>query len=124
MGLRDTFKNAADTAITVFGDVAETAWYYQEGSAIYNVSTGNVSSIDSRYMISAIFSKYKSSEIDNSAILPTDLKMTIAQKKFTPVPHQHDYLEKLENYASVRYEVMDYQQDPAGATWVIQLRKP
>lgn len=124
MGLKDTFKNAAETVITAVGDVAEEAHYYQTGSSLYDVSAGIVSSIDSKYLVSGVFSHYKAMEIDNSKVLPQDIKLKLAQKNAPMIPHVKDYLQRVENEVSVRYEVVDFEQDSAGAVWVMQLRKP
>jgi len=123
MGLRDTFKNAAQTALSAAGDVVENAHLYQEGSSVHNVSSGTVSTIDSRYLLSAIFSKYKAYEIVGSHIQPHDLKATLAQKGFSPIPTVNDYVVRIEDNCSTRYDVVDVKQDAAGATWNLQIRK-
>ncbi len=124
MGLESVFKNGAAAVIKAVGDIAEDAWYYQTGSTTYDVSAGVVSTVDSAYFTSGIFSKYKAHEIDNRNVLPHDLKFSVPQNTFSLTPNQQDFIKRLENYASTRYDVIDITQDSAGAMWHIQLRKP
>ncbi len=123
MGLRDTFKKAAQTAFQAAGDVKETAYYYQRGSVVYNVSTGIASATDSQYVVSMIFSNYNQREIDNESILPTDVRGMIPQNKMTPTPKMDDYIRRVESGSSVTYEIRNIVTDPAGALWEFQLRK-
>jgi len=124
MGLKDTFQKAAQTAFTAAGDVVEDGWYYSLVSTRYDVSAGYVSAYQNQYLISAIFTQFKKEKIDNEKILPTDLLMLIPQRNMTPHPKPNDVVQRLEQETSVVYEVIDYQQDPAGALYKIQLRKP
>ena len=124
MGLKETFGAAAGTAFAAVGNIAESANYYARSSATYNVSAGTVTSQDSVYMVSGIFSNYKAKQVDGIKILNTDLQLFMPQSELPLEPTLHDYVERIEAGCSVRYEVLDYQQDAAKATWKVQLRKP
>jgi len=127
MGLRDTFSKAAQTAFTAAGDVPETVWYYSfaQGTSIYDVSSGTASTVQPATMTSMIFENYKTNEMYNEGIEPTDVKGMVPQAYISGIdPSPKDYIMRVESGASVRYDVMDIMQDPAGALWEFQLRKP
>lgn len=124
MGLADTLRNAAKTVFNAVGDIPKNFSYYAKVSTVYNVSAGAVNDQNSVYAVSGIFSKYKSFQIDNEKILPTDLKLLFPQSSLPVVPELHDRIELVEAGASVAYSVVDIKQDPVGAIWDLQLRKP
>ena len=123
MGLKDTFKAAAETTAQAFGDVFTSAVYEAEATTVYDVSAGTTSIVSSRYLVSMLFSKYKSMEIDGSMVKPTDIKGIIPQNNLTPAPDLNDRVIRVEAGASVVYEIRNIQQDPADAIWKFQLRK-
>jgi hypothetical protein len=127
MGLRDTLTNAAKTAFVATGDIPETAYYYQDTytSTAYDISTGVVSTTSaSPYVVSMIFVQYSQKERESENIEPADMKGLIPQANISAVPAIDDHLYRVEAGASVRYDVIDREQDPAAALWKLQLRKP
>lgn len=127
MGLRETLSNAAKTAFVAVGDIPETAYYYQEGmsSTSYDISTGTVSTVTgSPYIVSMVFVRYTQSEVQNEHIEPADMMGLIPQANISAIPVIDDHLYRVEAGASVRYDIIDRQQDPASALWKLQLRKP
>lgn len=124
MGLRDTLKSSAQSAFKAAGDIKEDVTYYGKGVVTYNTSTGVVNAQDSGYLISAIFSNYKNSQVDGKKILNTDVRMLLPQNDLPIEPAAHDFIIRLEANASIKYEALSIEKDPAGALWMIQLRKP
>ena len=124
MGLRDTFQKAGATIFAAVDDVKETAYFYNIGSTIYDASAGVASVTESRYIVSAVFLNYKKSEVDDNKIKPTDLKALMLQTDGVFEPTMNDRLKRIEAGSSVLYEVKNVEQDPVGALWTLQLRKP
>lgn len=125
MGLRALFAGAAETIFAAAGDVPVAMYYYQHGSAVYDVSSGTVSAGVSLTVTTMIFEKFKQTNKPNDNVDPTDMQSTFPQSYLPGItPSVKDHLQVVEAGASVRYDIVDKEQDPAGATWVLQLRKP
>lgn len=125
MGLRDTFSKAAQTVFAAAGDVPVTTYYYAHATAVYDVSSGTVSTGVTQTVTSMIFENFTQADRENFSIEPTDQKGTIPQAYISGiVPSVKDHIQIIEAGASVRYDVVKKMQDPASATWVLQLRKP
>jgi hypothetical protein len=125
MGIRDVFSKGAQTIFAAVGDVPETAYYYVHASAVYDVSSGTVSTGASAVVTTMVFENYTNMDVANKNVKPTDLKATIPQAYLSAIyPDTRDHVQKIEAGVSVRYDVIDIGQDPAGATWEFQLRKP
>jgi len=124
MGLKSVFGRAAVAALQAGGDVITESQYYHITSTVYDASTGLASAVAEQYTISGLFTKFSADSIDNENVLPSDVKFIVAQNDFTPgKPIQYDYVRRVEAEASVQYNVQGFDQDPAGALWIIQLRK-
>lgn len=125
MGLRETFTNAAKTVFTAVGDIPEACTYYSRGADAYDASTGVVSTTVSTVVANFVFFNYNKSQIDGEHVEPADVKATIPQANISSiVPNVDDYLMRIEAGASVRYDVVGVEQDPAAALWNLQVRKP
>ena len=125
MGLRDTFLKAGETIFKAAGDIPAAMYYYQHTSAVYDVSSGTVSTGASLTVTTMVFENFKQSERKNDNIEPTDMMGTLPQSYLPGItPSVKDHLQVIEAGVSVRYDVVNKKQDPAGATWVLQLRKP
>lgn len=124
MSLKDTFSKAAQTGATVFSAVFTTVVYYANSTTVYDPSTGATSAIASSESVSMLLSKYKNMEIDGEQVHPTDRKGWIPQANINATPKVNHELQVVESGASVVYEIIDVQEDPANAGWTLQLRKP
>ena len=125
MGLRDTFSKAAQTIFTAAGDVPEDTYYYVHASSTYDVSSGTVSTGETVTLTTMVFEEFKRSDVDNSNVEPTDVKGTVPQAYLSGiVPDVSDHIMRIESGVSVRYDIIHIGQDPAGATWEFQFRKP
>ena len=124
MGIESVFKKAAVTAAKVFDGVFKPATYQAAGSSEYNASTGVVTASTVNYPIKMMDDRYSKYLIDNEKIMPADVKGVIPQENLPVIPNKGDKIKRIEANASVTYEVVDIDQDPAGALWELQLRKP
>lgn len=124
MGLRATIVGAVSSAFKAVGDIAETCTY-RRTSSTYNPATGaNVITNTDYTILRAIYSKYESFEIDKVVVLGSDVKMIVQKSELgTTVPNlATDKL--LRTSDSKTYNIIRVSQDPAGATYTIQLRSP
>ena len=115
MGLRDELT--ADLAEAFSGDLADavqsfTAEHRQTGA--YNPQTGAETVTVIAYGGRGVFASYDHSRVDGSTVLATDLKLIALQDEVTRAPAVGDTISGM---AAMRVE-----QDPAGATWIVQLR--
>ena len=120
MGLRDTLRTAASTAISAIGDLARSVDYKSRrtGTPLDPVN-GPTEHFDVYPSISAAILDYKSNETDGDSIRETDQKMLFAQSGLTFTPKEGDLVEE----GTDRWRVVSVMQDPAQATWTCQIRR-
>lgn len=120
MGLRDTLAKAADSAFKALGDIPESATYRRTTNT-YNPATGSSVDVDSDFTLDVIFTSYQNFEIDRVAILSTDVKAIIKTADMTGlIPSASADMVIRSN--GEEFHVLRYSEDPAGATYSIQLR--
>ena len=96
-----------------------TLHHYERGG--YSVATGGVISpaettTDSR----GVFDSYINYEIFNSAIEPTDIRLTVLINELAIVPRIGDKI--LEGTSTSR--IIFVEKDPAAATYILTIRNP
>jgi hypothetical protein len=116
MGLRDDLS--ADIAAAFDTDLSDavrafTASHADE--AVYDPETGEMTATDLPYEGRGVFSGYRLDQIDGTLIQATDLQLLALQTEVTRAPEMGDTLDGM--------QVVRVEQDPAGATWSVQLRK-
>lgn len=121
--MKDVFRQAAKTIIDAFGDVAEPVSFLSYGSSSYNVSTGLTSIACERALTTMVFSKYDERHVDHENIKPNDVRGITAQVDLPFRPKIDDKVIRVEDYASVEYDVVMLTEDAANATWNVQLRR-
>lgn len=115
MGLRDDLT--ADLAEAFDTDLADAVTEFEavhHGQGGYDPVTGTVTPGDVPYGGRGVIGGYRNDEIDGSQILATDKKLTALQAEVTRSPEVGDTI------AGMR--VQRVGQDPARATWRVQLR--
>ncbi|MFD2641853.1 hypothetical protein [Pseudomonas japonica] len=125
MGIRSELQ--AELARAFDTDLAE-ALRRVEGSrsvqGAYDPELGGSTSTTVHYLGRGVFGQYKSREVDGTRILASDVRLKVLQNELlmeeganaTPaVPAIGDQISG--------YRVINVGQDPAKATWTIQLRK-
>lgn len=126
MGLRETIRNAAKTAIAAVGNIAISSTYRVKGTPSYNPATGAVTANDTDYSgVPAVHddNAYTSLGMINLANLTVDKNerlFYIAQLDLTPVPKNGDEL----IVTGVSWEIIDIKADPADALWILKGKKP
>lgn len=121
MGLRATFAAAVDSAFTALGDIPQSATY-RRTTTVYDPATGNNTSTNADTTITAIFTRFSELEIGRSAGLQvTDVKCLVRQASLAIIPSIQ--LDTVINGGKT-YNLVNFNPDPAGAMYVIQLRAP
>lgn len=114
-----TIAKAVSSAFKVLGDIPEAAILRRTTSS-YDTSTGDNTTSTSDYNISkAIFTKFESFEVDKVVVLASDVKLIIQQSELTVTP-------SLASDTIIRggraFNILRVGQDPADATYSMQLR--
>lgn len=98
----------------------------RKSTPVYDPSTGTTTGGTATYTGRGVFGSYLAKEIDGSLIQTTDEKLLILQNELfistAGLPTATPAEPKIgDTIASKR--VLNVSQDPAGATWTVQLRK-
>ena len=121
MGLQTTFKTAAQTIVTAFGDVAASTNYEAITSTTYNASAGTNAAVYATVGgVSVIFDVFMLKEIDGENVRAEDKKALIPALSIPSVtPSTDDRIIE----GGVVWRVMNIETDPASALWTLQVRK-
>lgn len=115
MGLRDELT--ADLAEAFDTDLADavTAFTAEHRAAgDYDPGTGEEAVTVIAYSGRGVLTSYSHALVDGVNVLATDQQLTALQAEVTRAPEVGDTLHSM--------AVMRVEQDPAGATWQVQLR--
>lgn len=115
MGLRADIQ--ADIAEAFDSDLADAVTSFtasHPGSPAYDPATGSVTATPTPYTGRGVFGDYRADHIDGTVILATDKQLIALQNDVARAPAVGDTIAGM---SAVRVE-----QDPAAATWVVQLR--
>lgn len=103
-------------------DLAELATYTSVATPSYDPSTGTITTPSARYPdVPIVFTSYARKEIDGEVIRPDDQKAIIAQLALTPSPTLNDTMTRADGTV---WTVVAVMADPAGAAWILQVRRP
>jgi len=119
MGLKEAFQKAAVIAFNAAGNVKTTVVYSSNPNPSYNTSTGKVTEDATNYTINAIREDYKFDDVDNVNIKPADIKLLVLHSELSILLAEKDYV----TINSTRWNVVNWQLDPADAVWTIQIRQ-
>ncbi|BAR92398.1 hypothetical protein [Pseudomonas phage PS-1] len=126
MGLRDELT--ADIAEAFDTDLADAVTAFtgtQQGDEGYDPVTGEMTTSATTYAGRGVFGSYSNDEIDGSSILATDERLTVLQAEVlvteAGITTDARAAPKVGDMISGR-RVIQLGKDPAGATWIIQLR--
>ena len=121
MGLkRATIVKAVKSAFSALGNIPESC-VYRRTSSSYDTSTGTNTITNTNYTITAVFTSYSSLEVDRVVVTAADVKMILQQSSLSITPNiATDKVVR----GSQTYNVLRISQDPAAATWTLQLRAP
>lgn len=127
MGIRSELQTELARAFdTDLADAVRAVEGSRSVQGTYDPELGGSTSTTVRYRGRGVFGQYKSREVDGTRILASDVRLKVLQHELlmeegegtdaTPaVPAVGDQISG--------YRVINVSQDPAKATWTIQLRK-
>lgn len=119
MGLRATIATALGAGFTALGDIKKTMSYKAFGaSSSYNPDTSALTTVETTTTITGVVSQYDKREIDGESIRPNDQKILLQQSLLSAAPTINDRVV----IDGISWAVIDMRQDPAGATWTLQVR--
>lgn len=126
MGLRDDLQRDLGEAFdTDLADAVKPVAGVRKAQGEYNPDSGTTPEVITNYAGRGVFGKYLSKEIDGALIQTTDEKLTILQNELfitlLDVPTEALAVPEIGDVIGGK-RAMNVSQDPAGATWTIQLR--
>lgn len=89
------------------------------GQGPYDPITDTRPVITENYSGRGVFGSFEVNIVDGVQILRTDVKVTALQAEVTKTPRIDDTITQ----GGVAYKVIHVGQDPAAATWTIQIRR-
>jgi hypothetical protein len=108
------------------GDAVKPVEGSRKSSPVYDPSTGTTTGGMVTYAGRGVFGSYLAKEIDGSLIQTTDVKLLILQNELfvsvAGLPTSTSAEPKIGDVIGGK-RVLNVGQDPAGATWTVQLRK-
>ena len=125
MGLKSLFQNAAVAIVNAFDDIPVSIVYHSTGTSSYDTDTGvNTETGDTDYVIEKVFIfDYESREIDGEKIKKTDQMLLIPYSSMPVAPEMDDYVKFSVDGAKWNI-VVEPEQDPTGAWYIYQIRRP
>lgn len=120
MGLKETIQQAVKSGLAGLDNLQGTVTYRAAGTPSYNATTGASTLTMTDYTVPATFARYRKEDIDGDAIRPEDQKCLIGATHLAVTPTLNDTIVN----GATTWVVQGAQIDPAGALWVIQVRRP
>lgn len=116
MGIRDDIQTKLGAAFSdKLADAVQPFNGSREVAGAYDPVTGTTSTTTETYSGRGVFARYRQDEVDGQHIISTDKKLIVLQNEVDDSPQISDEINGL--------RVLDVMQDPAGASWTVQLRE-
>lgn len=120
MGLKETVAGAVKAGFVALGNLPEAVTYQTfKSTSIYEASTGIVTRQETVTRLAGLFTDYTKQEIDGQQIHPHDRKFLFQQADLAGRPTLQDRLTRRDGTS---WEVVFVKEDPAHATWELQVR--
>ncbi len=124
MGIRDTvqtkvaaaFDGKLADAVTAFAAERVTV------SDVYDPSTGTYPETTTAYSGRGVFGSYSVQEVDGQHVRRTDVRLKALQSEVTRDSDGATFAPAVDDRLA-GYDVINVGQDPASATWTVQLRR-
>lgn len=118
MSLTFKINSAIKKMFSTLKDFQVTATYIVKGTDVFDPETGKVSFTETNTPITGISLNYQEFIGSDKAGEKTDLAFVYLASKSTVVPDTQDII----TISGKSYTIMTCEQDPARATWSLQLR--
>lgn len=119
MGLREVVQAGILAGMSAIGNLKETVTYKVNGTPVYNATTGASTRVETSYTVDGLFYEYSKREIDGATVRPHDMKFIFHQNELAATPTLQD---RLVRSTGKIWEVISVDEDPAHATWILQIR--
>lgn len=117
--MRALIARAVGAGMTALGDIKESITYKSySASSSYDADSGTVTRTETSTTLSGVFMDYTNREIDGEVIRPRDQKFLFRQALLAVAPTLNDRIVR----SGKTWEVFGVEQDPAAATWTLQVR--
>ena len=120
MGLKETIQQAVRGGLAALDNLQESIQYNAAGAPSYNATTGAPGVTMTSQTVKGTFARYRKDEIDGEAVRLEDQKCLIGATLLTVTPTLNDTITR----GSETWVVKGTTIDPAGALWVLQVRRP
>jgi hypothetical protein len=119
MSLKALVKSMVKVALDITGDLKTTVVYRRVVSA-YNPAVGAVTTTVTTVSLIGVLYSYESDQIDNKTVFATDKQFLFEADLIDFEPSLNDEV----LISTSTWQVQGKTKDPAGATWILQLRLP
>jgi hypothetical protein len=120
MGLKETIAAGVQTGLRAAGNVRRTVTYKaQSADPSYAPATGTVTRPETSYTVQGVLYGYRREDIDGVLIRPFDQQFLLNQSELPVTPK---VTERLVLDDGTSWEILRVEQDPAQATWTLQIR--
>lgn len=120
MAINTAIKSAVAAAFSAMSSLETAVVLVRNNSnPTYNATTGAITYSSTSYSFNSLIVKYERNEIDGSNVIATDSKMIFPQSRLAVTPKTTDTF----TISGATWEIKSIDQDPASATWTIQIRR-
>jgi len=127
MGMRQVFADGVSAIFSALGDIVESATY-KSITETYDATTRVVTKSTTSVTVDVILDEYSAVElrfaerlVDDQSVIPGDKKALIKGSDLSSItPKVNDEI----TINSVDWQVKAIKQDPAGAMYTFQIRRP
>jgi hypothetical protein len=120
MGLKERIVAGVTAGLQATGNVRRTVTYKaQSADPSYAPASGTVTRPETNYTVSGVLYGYRRDEIDDVLVRRYDQQFVFLQADLAVTPK---VTERLVLDDGTSWEILRVEQDPAQATWMLQLR--
>lgn len=119
MGLSQQIQSAIATGFAALGDVKQAITYTTSVEGVYDPSAGNSDAVETDYPLDVVIAEYDAHQIDGTLVRANDRQIIVDAISVTFTPKPGD---KITNDTN-EYHVVNASQDPAKASWTMQVRR-
>jgi len=113
--IQDKVSKAFDTSLAD----AVNSFILQKKVSTFNSALNTVTDIVTEYTSRGVFARYKITNLNDTHIMPNDVKLIILQNELAITPEVDDIVIQQDK----KYLVKHVKQDPIAATWTLQCRQ-
>lgn len=123
MGLKTAIANAVSSGFNALGTSSNDGLqtlitYTQVTKGAYSPTTGTTDNTTSDTTFDVVYYKVRDKEVDGIKIRINDIRVIFPQSRISFEPSHNDYI----TLNSVKMEIVQISQDPAGATYTLFVR--